>query len=156
MKPRFEVHCDAIGSTFALARGEEGWRQYFTDLRDALDYATEIATEETPIIIYNELGGVIVESVIAPKRAPEPSRQNLPIQAGTDRMMTNAPEQSQADGGTNQSPLPRQAAKPSYDAIALKAYFIALNRHARGEPSDPLKDWLEAERQLLHFDAPSD
>jgi len=35
-----------------------------------------------------------------------------------------------------------------YDAITLKAYFIALDRHARGEPADPLKDWLEAERQI--------
>jgi hypothetical protein len=26
--------------------------------------------------------------------------------------------------------------------------FIALDRHARGEAPDPLKDWLEAERQL--------
>ncbi len=38
--------------------------------------------------------------------------------------------------------------KVSYDTIALKAYFIALDRHARGEDADPLKDWLEAERQL--------
>ena len=38
--------------------------------------------------------------------------------------------------------------KPSYDAIALKAYFIALDRHARGEEADPLKDWVEAEHQL--------
>jgi len=156
MKPRLEVHCDAIGSTFALAREEGDWRQYFTELRDALDYATEIVTEETPIIIYNELGCVIVESVIGPKRAPERSRQNVFIQGGMDRVMTNAPEQSQANGGTKQSPPPKQAAKPSYDAIALEAYFIALDRHARGEPSDPVKDWLEAERQLLRLDAPSD
>jgi hypothetical protein len=147
MKPRFEVHCDAIGSTFALARGEEGWRQYFTDLRDVLDYATEIATEETPITIYNELGCVIVESIIAPKRAAEPSRQNVSIRAGTNRM-TNTAEQFQEDGGPDQRPLPPSAPKPSYDAIALKAYFIALDRHARGEPGDPLKDWIEAENQL--------
>jgi hypothetical protein len=149
MNPRFEVHCDAIGSTFALGRQQEEWRQYFTDLRDALDYATEIATEETPVTIYNELGCVIVESVIAPKRAPQPSRQNVSVQTGTDRMMTNAPKQLQADGRTTQSPLPQQAAKPSYDEIAWKAYLIALDRHARGEPADPLRDWVEAEHLLL-------
>jgi len=37
---------------------------------------------------------------------------------------------------------------PSYDAIVLAAYFIALDRHARGEAPDPLTDWLEAERLL--------
>jgi hypothetical protein len=37
---------------------------------------------------------------------------------------------------------------PSYDEIALRAYFFALERHARGEPGDPFLDWLEAERQL--------
>ncbi|HEY3897443.1 MAG TPA: DUF2934 domain-containing protein [Chthoniobacter sp.] len=37
---------------------------------------------------------------------------------------------------------------PLYDAIALRAYFIALERHRNGEAADPLKDWLEAEQQL--------
>ena len=46
-------------------------------------------------------------------------------------------------------------AKPSYDEIALRAYFIALNRHAAGEPDDPIRDWVEAERQLFHVGAPS-
>jgi len=36
----------------------------------------------------------------------------------------------------------------SYDAVALRAYFIALDRHRRGEPPDPFKDWTEAESQL--------
>lgn len=144
MRPHLEVHCDATGSTFALGRREEEWRQYFTELRDAFDYAAEIVTEETPITIYNELGCVIVESVIAPK----PSKQNVSIQAGSDRTMTNSGEQSKPDGGTSQGPLPSQATDVLYDAIALKAYFIALNRHLGGEEADPLKDWLEAERQL--------
>ena len=38
--------------------------------------------------------------------------------------------------------------KPTYDEIALRAYFIALERHARGESGNPLEDWHEAERQL--------
>ncbi len=45
-------------------------------------------------------------------------------------------------------PAPGETPGPCYDAIALKAYFIALDRHARGEEADPLKDWLEAERLL--------
>ena len=39
-------------------------------------------------------------------------------------------------------------ATPSYDEIALRAYFIGLEREARGEPSAPLRDWAEAEKQL--------
>lgn len=37
---------------------------------------------------------------------------------------------------------------PSYDEIALRAYFIGLDRETRGEPSAPLQDWQEAEHQL--------
>jgi hypothetical protein len=39
--------------------------------------------------------------------------------------------------------------RASYDAIALKAYLIALDRHKRGEASDPASDWIEAERLVL-------
>jgi hypothetical protein len=49
---------------------------------------------------------------------------------------------------TTNEPQTDQGSKPAYDAIVLAAYFIALDRHARGEAPDPLKDWLEAERQL--------
>jgi Protein of unknown function (DUF2934) len=57
--------------------------------------------------------------------------------------MANEPEQT-----TTKEPKTDHDSKPSYDAIVLAAYFIALDRHARGEAPDPLKDWLEAERQL--------
>ena len=36
---------------------------------------------------------------------------------------------------------------PSHDEIATRAYFIALER---GFSSDPLADWLAAERELRH------
>lgn len=42
----------------------------------------------------------------------------------------------------------RPASIPSYDEIAMCAYFIGLDREARGEPSAPLQDWTEAEHQL--------
>jgi hypothetical protein len=57
--------------------------------------------------------------------------------------MANEPEQT-----TTKEPQTDHDSKPSYDAIVLAAYFIALDRHARGEAPDPLKDWLEAERQI--------
>jgi hypothetical protein len=60
--------------------------------------------------------------------------------------MEESPEQTGSRSNLN---LPSQSANPRYDEIALRAYFIALQRHERGEPGDPLKDWVEAERQLL-------
>jgi hypothetical protein len=62
--------------------------------------------------------------------------------------MANEPEQTTTNEPNEQSSQTDKGSKPSYDAIALAAYFIALDRHARGEAPDPLKDWLEAERQL--------
>jgi hypothetical protein len=48
--------------------------------------------------------------------------------------MANEPEQT-----TTKEPQTDHDSKPSYDAIVLAAYFIALDRHARGEAPDPLK-----------------
>jgi hypothetical protein len=42
----------------------------------------------------------------------------------------------------------QRPSKPSYDEIALCAYFIALERSRRGEEGDAMRDWAEAERQL--------
>jgi hypothetical protein len=62
--------------------------------------------------------------------------------------MMNEPEQTTTNEPNEQSSKTDNGSRPSYDAIALAAYFIALDRHVRGEAPDPLKDWLEAERQL--------
>jgi hypothetical protein len=43
---------------------------------------------------------------------------------------------------------PSASTTPTYDEIALRAYFIGLDRETRGEPSAPLQDWTEAELQL--------
>lgn len=43
---------------------------------------------------------------------------------------------------------PQDPDPPCYNEIALSAYFVALERNARGEPSDPFLDWIEAEREL--------
>jgi len=68
-KARLLLHCDVRQSTFCLGKeGEKDWRQYFPDLRAALDYASKIVTEETPIAIYNELGRMLFESLISPRR----------------------------------------------------------------------------------------
>jgi len=142
MKTRLLLHCDTARLTCFLSKEGEQERQFFTDLMEAFEYAATIVTDETPITVYDDGGRVIVESVIAPSRA-----SNRP---------TNSSEQFQPDGETKPRPLPQRAAKLAYDAIALKAYFIALDRHTQGERADPLKDWIEAERQLLQATPPSD
>jgi hypothetical protein len=43
---------------------------------------------------------------------------------------------------------PKQTAF-TQEEIALRAYFIAENRHAHGLPGDAHQDWLEAERQIM-------
>ena len=63
--------------------------------------------------------------------------------------MANKPEQTTTNEPKEQIPQMEPGSKPSYDAIVLAAYFIALDRNARGEAPDPLKDWLEAEQQLI-------
>ncbi len=44
----------------------EVWREQFNDLRTALDYAATIVTDDTPLLIHNEMGRVIVETVVSP------------------------------------------------------------------------------------------
>ncbi|RFC41984.1 MAG: Protein of unknown function (DUF2934) [Verrucomicrobia bacterium] len=36
----------------------------------------------------------------------------------------------------------------TYEMIAVRAYFLAENRHSYGHPGDHAADWHEAERQL--------
>lgn len=38
--------------------------------------------------------------------------------------------------------------KPTQEEIALKAYYIAEERHRKGLPGNRETDWIEAERQL--------
>jgi len=49
---------------------------------------------------------------------------------------------------TPPAPLAPPAA-PSYDDIALRAYFISEKRQQLGLPGDSSEDWVEAERQLV-------
>ena len=43
---------------------------------------------------------------------------------------------------------PPAPVSPSTDAIATRAYYIAEQRRAHGQPGDEQQDWIEAERQL--------
>ncbi|MEP6668700.1 MAG: hypothetical protein ABJF10_06080 [Chthoniobacter sp.] len=66
MKSRLLLHCDAVLSQFTLMKQGETWRRQFTDLKEALGYAGTVVTEETPLVVYNELGRIIIESFVSP------------------------------------------------------------------------------------------
>ena len=69
---RFLLYCDAERSVFALTREGETWREQFDSLVSALAFAEAWATEETPLVVYNEVGKVIVLSKITPLRSHPP------------------------------------------------------------------------------------
>ncbi len=66
MKSRLLLHSDAVLSNFVLTQQGENWKRQFTDLKEALGYATTVVTEETPLAVYNELGRIIIESFVRP------------------------------------------------------------------------------------------
>ena len=66
MKSRLLLHCDAVLSTFTLMKQGEKWRRSFADLKEALDFAATVVTEETSLLVYNELGRIMIESFVSP------------------------------------------------------------------------------------------
>jgi hypothetical protein len=46
------------------------------------------------------------------------------------------------------SKSPTKKSSYTLDDVALRAYFIAQDRNAKGIHGSPESDWLEAERQL--------
>ena len=66
MKSRLLLQCDAVLTTFSLTHEGQSWRRQFSDLKQALDYAATVVREDTPLIVYNELGRVIIESFVTP------------------------------------------------------------------------------------------
>ena len=63
---RFILKCDASKSVFKLYRDGEFLSSEFETLEAALDFAANIAREETPISVMNELGLVFTESTVRP------------------------------------------------------------------------------------------
>ena len=72
------------------------------------------------------------------RQKQRPEIQPLPT------MLNHSEIETAGTSGNEETPKP----EPSYDEIALRAYFIALHRHSHGTPGDALQDWTEAERQL--------
>ena len=87
-----------------------------------------------------------------PRRAIKAAKAPAPAKAAAPRVITPkavpAKRTTTVQKRTTRSKSPGK--KPSYtlDDVALRAYFIAQDRHAKGIPGSPETDWLEAERQL--------
>ncbi|HEY3897350.1 MAG TPA: hypothetical protein VGM54_01985 [Chthoniobacter sp.] len=71
LKDRLLLHCDATHSSFILSKHRENWRRTFTDLRTALNFASTVVTEDAALLIYNDSGRVIIETVVSPATAVE-------------------------------------------------------------------------------------
>jgi hypothetical protein len=69
LKDRLLLHCDAAHTSFILSKHRENWRRTFTDLRVALDFASTVVTEDAALLIYNDSGRVIIETVVSPVAA---------------------------------------------------------------------------------------
>lgn len=71
MKSRLLLHCDTDRSLFILSKQGENWRHQFRDLRSALDYASSLVSEDTEVLVHNESGRVMMESVVSPTAPSE-------------------------------------------------------------------------------------
>ena len=82
------------------------------------------------------------EPVAAAPKAPAPRLRKKPVESAASSAPSNghsATEIVVSDVATIDN------GGPSYEQIATRAYFIALER---GFQTDPLSDWLVAEREL--------
>ncbi len=85
----------------------------------------------------------------APKVTRTRRKATEPVQASAQ---SNGNGHSHAATGAGDPLAGFDAATPSYEQIATRAYFIALER---GFQTDPLSDWLLAERELRSVSAQS-
>jgi hypothetical protein len=63
---RLTLHCDLLNSQFTLAEKGGDLRKTFVSFEDAYEHAESRVTEPTSLILYNRLGGVILETTILP------------------------------------------------------------------------------------------
>ncbi|MGC3988203.1 MAG: hypothetical protein QM796_00695 [Chthoniobacteraceae bacterium] len=84
----------------------------------------------------------------APKATPakKPAAKKTATKAAP--AAAKAPKKAAKAPARKPAALP-PAPAPSYDDIALRAYFISEKRQQLGLPGDSSQDWVEAERQLV-------
>jgi hypothetical protein len=62
----FLLRCDTLNSLFTLGQRGEDWALDFDTFEKAYEQAEARATVPTPLVIYNELGMVVLEIFISP------------------------------------------------------------------------------------------
>jgi hypothetical protein len=66
LAPAFLLRCDTLNSQFTLGQRGEKWHLDFDSFEKAYEQAEVRATTPTPLLVYNELGMVILEIFISP------------------------------------------------------------------------------------------
>jgi len=64
--PAFLLRCDTYNSRFTLGQRGEDWALAFDTFDKAYEQAEARATAPTPLVIYNELGMVILDIFVSP------------------------------------------------------------------------------------------
>ncbi len=68
LQTRLLLVCDAARSLFFLAKEGENSREYFTELKAALDRAADTVADDTLVTVCNESGNLLVEIAVAPRQ----------------------------------------------------------------------------------------
>jgi hypothetical protein len=64
--PAFLLRCDPYNSRFVLQQRDEDWQLAFDTFEKAYEQAEARAIAPTPLVIYNELGMIILQIFISP------------------------------------------------------------------------------------------
>jgi hypothetical protein len=69
MNSRLLIFCHVGNSVFALTQEGTDFRQEFSRLEEALEFAPRLVTDATPVTVFDEDGNSVLESIIMPHAA---------------------------------------------------------------------------------------
>jgi hypothetical protein len=66
MPAKLRLHCDILNCKFTLSQQGEEWIRPFASFDEAYEEAEKRVADTPPLILYNEQGRVIMETVVYP------------------------------------------------------------------------------------------
>jgi hypothetical protein len=60
------LRCNVSASVYLLSKEGMPWCKAFSNLEEALEYASQMVSDETDMFIFNESGAVIFQTIVAP------------------------------------------------------------------------------------------
>ena len=63
---RLFLRCNVGTSAYMLSKEGMRWSKVFGNLNGALEYASQMVSEETDLLVFNESGIVIFETIVSP------------------------------------------------------------------------------------------